>query len=375
VKNQKVATRPILVFLVAIATVIPWILIHRHSCFLPPNVYVYGLEYLIPEGDTILPATSVTNYILEQQSMCSGFMAFQKALSQVTGLGILTLFSVIPLRFLFPLLFYLYASEFTTKNRALLVTLLFMLTPLTFVTSSSYLFRGTIAAILLMLSLICLVKLTKGTAHPKWAWLTLALVLLTPLPFIYYTGLIYIVILFACLSFILLVINAISSHKLSAAMTMPIPAYIFIIAFFFLGSITCFHAVINPLFRGQMLSYVSLRLPAEPALSTEPTLLGYIAMEPYYTDMPWIVSLFLLQHFPLALFGLLYIFYLINSLRKGRLGLQLARTIEGRLNSFLLGVLLMAIVIAPILAFKGFAPRWDEIMPWVGDPSGQHCES
>jgi len=302
--------------------------------------------------------------------MCSGFMAFQKVLSQITGLDLIGVSYLVPLGLLFPLVFYLLAREFTDDIKSLWITLLFMLTPLYQIINSSYLFHNAMTTILIVLSLICLVKLMKGTAHPKWVWLFLALVLLMPVPFIYYTGLTYVLALLAGLSLVLLIINIISTRRVTLPLTKPIPAQMFIVAFLFLSLITFLHAVSNLPFRDQLLAYAAFQMPGEPAAvtSVEPVVAPLITMQPWYVGKPMVVSLYFLQYLPLAVLGLLYMFLLGSRLFKGKWQTELTGTTEGRADSFAFAMLFAGIAVLLALSFKGFSFRWADVVPWVAIP-------
>jgi len=314
-----------------------------------------------------IPDTSVTRYMVQGQSVCNGYMNFHETLLQITGLDPLQLFSLVSLWFLFPLLFYLYAREFTDAKKSLYVALFFVLASPHLMGLTAYFNRTTIGQILLMLVIVLLTKLSRGSTQSRYTYLLLALLVVAPLPFISYTHLILALIFIGSLGLVLLVNQAISAGKHSLLEIRQTPAYAFILVFLFLSLLTFVRALVSPEFSQQLSGIFTFMLQPEAYVPDIPVGIT-VTMNPWYAQKPTMVGLYILQYIPIAIFGVLFLIYLARSYSKRRSKSNPSAVSRSNPDIFALGTLLGVVVACGALSLQGFVWRWAEVIPLVGIP-------
>ena len=369
---KKITTRYtnlILVLLITVATVFPLIRFRNLSYYLPSQCFGFG-RIPLSGNYTNIPDTSVTRYMFQQQSVNNSFMAFQEMLSRVTGLDPLQLFSFISLWFLFPLFFYLYAREFTDTRKALYVTLFFVLVSSHLMDLAAYFNRTTIGVLLLIIAIVLLAKLTRRTTQSRYTYLILVLLVVAPLPFMNYTALILALIFIGSLGLVLLVAQGVTAGKHSLLDIKQTPAYAFILVFLFLSLLTFLRAMTSLEFNQQLSGILTFMLKPETYIPVFPEvpIETAVALDPWYAQKPAMVGLYILQYIPIAVFGGLYLVYLVRSYLKRRLKSNPSLASGTRADIFILGVLLGVVVACGALSLQGFVWRWAEVIPLVGIP-------
>lgn len=365
--NSTRYTNPILVFLIIVATVFPWLWFRSRSYYLPSQCFGFGAHHPLPENYMNIPDTSVTRYMLQGQSVNNGYMALQEMLAQVTGLDLLQLYSLIPLWFLFPLLFYLYAREFTDTKKSLYVTLLFVLVSPYLMGLTAYFGRTAIGETLLILTIVLLTKLSIGNTQLRYTHVLLVLLVVALLPFMSYTHLILALIFIGSLGLILLVNQAVTAGKHSLPKIKQTPAYAFILVFLFLSVLTFLRAAISPEYTQQLSGIFTFMLKPKAYAPDIPVGIT-VAMDPWYAQKPAMVGLYILQYIPIAIFGVLFLIYLVRSYSKRRSKSNPSAVSRSNPDIFILGVLLGVVVACGALSLQGFVWRWAEVIPLVGIP-------